>query len=50
MAESEGGGYRRSWTKYIWLYVVIAAVAYLAIYLIFFNGGGGAAGGGSGGY
>jgi hypothetical protein len=46
MANSDHSWYRRSWVKYIWLYLVIAAVAYLAIYLIFFNDGGAAGGGG----
>jgi hypothetical protein len=50
MADSQRSGYGRSWKKYIWLYLVIGAVVYLAIYLIFFAGGGGGGGGGGGLY
>lgn len=41
---SSGSGYRGRWKKWLLVYVAVAAVAYLAIYLLFFTGGGGGGG------
>ncbi len=38
--EPEKKGYGSNWKRYIWIYVVVGAIAYLLIYLIFFRGGG----------
>lgn len=43
-------GYGRSWKKWLAIYVVAGAVAYLIIYLVFFYDGSGASGGGGGGF
>jgi hypothetical protein len=46
MADNSSG-YRRNWKKWLAIYAVAGAVAYLIVYLAFFaNGGGGPAGGG----
>lgn len=37
---SEPGGYRRNWVKYLLIYVVIAAVVYVAVWFLFFRDGG----------
>ncbi len=33
-------GYRGNWKKWLAIYVVVAAIAYLIVYLIFFRDGG----------
>ena len=42
MAEREpGGGYGgRNWGKWILIYVIVAAVVYLLVWLLFFRDGG----------
>ena len=42
----KGTGYGRKWRKWLAIYVVAGAVAYLIVYLAFFYHGGGTAGGG----
>jgi hypothetical protein len=49
MQNSKGYG-RRSWRKWLAIYVVAGAIAYLIIYLVFFMHGGGGGGGGGGIY
>jgi hypothetical protein len=43
MAERRSG-YGRKWRKWLVIYLAVAAVVYLLVYLVFFTGGGGAAG------
>lgn len=44
MAQTEAG-YRRKWKKWLTIYLAIAVVAYLIVFLVFFShGGGGGAG------
>jgi hypothetical protein len=43
---STGSGYRRSWKRWVAIYVAVGAVAYLAIYLLLMHHGSGAGGGG----
>ena len=38
--------YKKSWAKYIWIYLAVGGIAYLLIYLFAFHHVGGAAGGG----
>lgn len=38
-------GYRSKWPKYVLIYLLVAAVLYGLIYLIFFTDGGGGGGG-----
>jgi hypothetical protein len=38
-------GYGRSWKKWLAIYAVVAAFAYVIIYLVFFAEGGGSGGG-----
>jgi len=45
-SSQQQSGYKRNWAKWIGLYLVIGAIAYLIIYLVAFHHGGGAAGGG----
>ncbi len=33
-------GYGRNWKKWLAIYLVIGAIAYVVIYLLFFSGGG----------
>ncbi len=40
MDDKNGGGYGGSWKKWIWVYVVVSGVAYLAIYFLFLRDGG----------
>jgi hypothetical protein len=47
MAQRTGYG-RKSWKKWLAIYLVVGAIAYLVVYLLFFAGGGG--GGGRGLY
>jgi hypothetical protein len=47
MAQSKSG-YGSKWVKWVGIYLAVAAVAYLVIYLVFFHHGGG--GGSGGGY
>jgi len=44
----KGTTYRKSWKKWLAIYLVAGAIAYLFIYLLFFTGGSG--GGGRGIY
>jgi len=37
-------GYGRSWKRWLAIYLAVAAVAYLVIYLVFFTHGGGGGG------
>jgi hypothetical protein len=42
-----GAGYsRRSWKKWLAIYVIAGAIAYLIVYLLFFAHSGGGGGGG----
>jgi hypothetical protein len=43
---SNGSTYRRSWKKWVAIYLAVGAVAYFVLYLLFFTGG--ASGGGGG--
>lgn len=43
MAHSEAG-YRRKWKKWLAIYLAVAVVAYLIVYLAFFSHGGGGGG------
>ena len=47
--QQQGSRYGSRWKKWLLVYVAIAAVAYLVIYLVFFHHGGGYGGGGGGG-
>jgi hypothetical protein len=40
MAQREAG-YRRKWKKWLAIYLAIAAVVYLIVFLVFFSRGGG---------
>ncbi|MGZ4144862.1 MAG: hypothetical protein ACXVPP_06875 [Actinomycetota bacterium] len=42
---SKRGGYKRSWGKWVGLYLLIGGIAYLLIYLLAFHHGSGAGGG-----
>ena len=42
-----GTGYKKSWPKWVGLYLLIGGMIYLIVYLVAFNNGGG---GGTGGY
>jgi len=42
----DGSTYRGRWKKWLAIYLVVGALAYLIVYAIFFAGGGGAGGGG----
>lgn len=44
MAQKESG-YRRGWKKWLGIYLAVAAVAYLVVYLLFLHHGGGGGGG-----
>jgi hypothetical protein len=44
MAQTEAG-YRRKWKKWLAIYLAVAVIAYLIVFLVFFRHGGG---GGSG--
>lgn len=45
MAENRSDqGYRSRWPRYVLIYLVVAAVLYGLIYLIFFSGGSGGGG------
>jgi hypothetical protein len=43
---NESTGYGRRWKKWLAIYVGVAAVLYLIVYLVFFTHGGGGGGGG----
>ena len=43
MAQREAG-YRRKWKKWLAIYLAIAAVVYLLVFLVVFNHGGGGGG------
>jgi len=43
MAQKEAG-YGRRWKKWLGIYLAVAAVAYLIVYLVFFHHGGGGGG------
>jgi len=43
-------GYGRKWKKWLAIYAVVGALAYLIVYLVVFHSSGGAAGGGGGLY
>jgi hypothetical protein len=36
----KGTSYGRKWKKWLAIYLVVGAIAYLVIYLLFFTGGG----------
>lgn len=42
----KAAGYGQRWRKWVAIYLAVAVVAYVAVYLLFFHHGGGAAGGG----
>jgi hypothetical protein len=42
----KAGGYAGRWKRWLAIYLAVAVVAYVAVYLLFFHHGGGAAGGG----
>jgi hypothetical protein len=44
--DKKSGSYRRSWKKWLAIYIVVAAVVYLIVYLAFFSNGSGGVGGG----
>ena len=47
MEAREGrSGYKKSWPKWIAIYLAIGGIAYLVIYLVTSGGGGGGGGGG----
>jgi hypothetical protein len=47
MAENKSEqGYRSKWKKYVLIYLLVGAVVYGLIYLLFFTGGSGGGGGG----
>jgi hypothetical protein len=39
--EAPKSGYGSKWKKYVLIYVVVGAVAYFLVYLLFFHKGGG---------
>lgn len=41
-------GYGRNWKKWLGIYLAVAVVAYLVVFLVFFSHGGGGGGGGFG--
>lgn len=41
MPDKPSGGYGSKWKKWLWIYLVVGAVAYVAIYLIWFRDGNG---------
>jgi hypothetical protein len=46
MAQKSTGYGRRSWKKWLAIYLVAGAIAYLIVYLLFFAHSGGGGGGG----
>ena len=51
MAQDQTSSYKGRWKKWLLLYLVIGAIAYVVIYFVFLHGGGGGSGGsGGGGY
>jgi hypothetical protein len=46
MAQNSTGYGRKSWKKWLAIYLVVGAIAYAIVYLLFFTGGGGSGGGG----
>jgi hypothetical protein len=40
----KGSGYGRNWKKLLAIYLIIGAIAYVVIYLMFFTGSGGGGG------
>jgi len=47
MAHTQAG-YRRKWKKWLAIYLAVAAVAYLIVFLVLMSHGGGGGGGGFG--
>ena len=47
--QQQGSRYGSRWKKWLLVYLAIAAIAYLVIYLVFFHHGGAYGGGGGGG-
>jgi hypothetical protein len=41
----KAGGHGHRWKRWLAIYIAVAAVAYLAVYLLFFHHGGAAGGG-----
>ena len=50
MADGSRGYGRRNWKKLLAIYVVVGAVIYALVYLVFLAGGSGSGGGGGGLY
>jgi hypothetical protein len=46
MGDEAKTGYKGRWKKWLLIYLAIAVVAYLIVYLVFFSNGGGGKGGG----
>jgi hypothetical protein len=38
-------GYKKNWTKWVGLYLLIGGIAYIVVYFVAFHHGGGAGGG-----